>query len=120
MVAAFRRWSLTIAGTFVCGLSYVVFVLPLPPWALHASIAVMGFSFGLATTLSITIIVDMTSVSARGTTNSLRIMSNRIGQFVLPFGAGLVAAAAGLSGLFLVLAAAISASAAAMAWKRPA
>jgi hypothetical protein len=40
---------------------------------------------------------------------------------VLPFGAGLVAAAPpGLSGLFLVLAAAISASAAAMAWKRPA
>jgi hypothetical protein len=38
---------------------------------------------------------------------------------VLPFGAGLVAAAAGLPGLFLILAAAISASAAAMAWRRP-
>ena len=62
---------------------------------MHMAIAVMGFSFGLATTLSITIVVDMTTVSARGTTNSLRIMSNRAGQFVLPFGAGLVAAAAG-------------------------
>ena len=59
---------------------------------MHMAIAVMGFSFGLATTLSITIVVDMTSVSARGTANSLRIMSNRAGQFVLPFGAGLVAA----------------------------
>ena len=46
-------------------------------------------------------------------------MSNRAGQFVLPFGAGLVAAAAGLAGLFLILAAAIAASAAAMVWKRP-
>ena len=120
MVVMFGRWPLMIASTFACGLSYAAFAAPLPLWAMHMAIAVMGFSFGLATTLSITIVVDMTSVSARGTTNSLRIMSNRAGQFVLPAGAGLVAAAAGLSGLFLVLAAAISASAAAMAWKRPA
>jgi MFS family permease len=120
MVAMFGRWPLMIASTFACAASYAAFAAPLPLWAMHMAIAVMGFSFGLATTLSITIVVDMTSVSARGTTNSLRIMSNRAGQFVLPAGAGLVAAAAGLSGLFLVLAAAISASAAAMAWKRPA
>ena len=101
-------------------LSYAAFAAPLPLWAMHIAIAVMGFSFGLATTLSITIVVDMTSVGARGTTNSLRIMSNRVGQFVLPFSAGLVAAAAGLPGLFLILAAAISAAAGAMAWKRPA
>jgi len=119
MVAAFGRWPLMIAGTFVCGLSYVVFALPLPLWAMHLAIAMMGFSFGLATTLSITIIVDMTSISARGTTNSLRIMSNRIGQFVMPFGAGLVAVAAGLGGLFLALAAAIVAASGAMLWRRP-
>jgi MFS family permease len=120
MVVMFGRQPLMIASTFACAMSYAAFAAPLPLWAMHMAIAVMGFSFGLATTLSITIVVDMTSVGARGTTNSLRIMSNRAGQFVLPFGAGLVAAAAGLSGLFLVLAAAISASAAAMAWKRPA
>jgi len=119
MVATFGRWPLMIASTFACGLSYAAFAAPLPLWAMHMAIAVMGFSFGLATTLSITIVVDMTSVGARGTTNSLRIMSNRAGQFVLPAGAGLVAAAAVLSGLFLVLAAASSATAAAMAWKRP-
>jgi len=120
MVVMFGRWPLMIVSTFACAASYAAFAAPLPLWAMHVAIAVMGFSFGLATTLSITIVVDMTSAGARGTTNSLRIMSNRAGQFVLPFGAGLVAAAAGLSGLFLVLAAAISASAAAMAWKRPA
>src|SRR5215213_1969099 len=119
MVLAFGRWPLMIASTFACGLSYAAFAAPLPLWAMHMAIAVMGFSFGLATTLSITIVVDMTTVSARGTTNSLRIMSNRAGQFVLPFSAGLVAAATGIPGLFLILAAAISASAAAMLWKRP-
>jgi MFS family permease len=120
LVLAFGRWPLMIVSTFACGLSYAAFAAPLPLWAMHMAIAVMGFSFGLATTLSITIVVDMTSVSARGTTNSLRIMSNRGGQFMLPFGAGLVAAAAGLPGLFLILAAAISVSGAAMAWRRPA
>ena len=120
MVLAFGRWPLMIVSTFACGLSYAAFAAPLPLWAMHMAIAVMGFSFGLATTLSITIVVDMTSVSARGTTNSLRIMSNRAGQFVLPFSAGLVAAAAGLPGLFLILAAAISAAGGAMAWRRPA
>ena len=120
MVAFFGRWPLMIASTFACALSYAAFAAPLPLWAMHMAIALMGFSFGLATTLSITIVVDMTSAGAQGTSNSLRIMSNRAGQFMLPFGAGLVAAVAGLSGLFLVLAAAISVSAAAMAWKRPA
>ncbi len=67
MVAAFGRWPLMVASTCVCGLSYAVFALPLPLWAMHLAIAMMGFSFGLATTLSITIVVDMTSVSARGT-----------------------------------------------------
>ena len=56
---------------------------------------------------------------ARGTANSLRIMGNRLGQFVLPFGAGIVAAAAGLSALLLVMAAAIVTAAAAMHWQRP-
>ena len=120
MVQGFGRWPLMIAATFFCGLSYAAFAAPLPLWAMHLAIAVMGFSFGLATTLSITIVVDMTSVGARGTTNSLRIMSNRAGQFVLPFGAGLVAAAAGLSGLFGLLAVALAAAAAAMVRKRPA
>jgi MFS family permease len=120
MVLAFGRWPLMIAATFLCGVSYAAFAAPLPLWAMHLAIAMMGFTFGLATTLSITIVVDMTSVGARGTTNSLRIMSNRAGQFVLPFSAGVVAAATGLSGLFGLLAVAIAVAAAAMVRKRPA
>jgi predicted MFS family arabinose efflux permease len=119
MVLTFGRWPLIIAGTFVCALAYAVIAAPIPLWAMHVTMAVMGFSFGLATTLSITMVVDLTSVSARGTANSLRIMSNRIGQFVMPFGAGLVAAASGITGLFIILAAAIVAAAGALVWKRP-
>ena len=99
--------------------TYVALAAPLPLWAMHITMAAMGCAFGIATTLSITIVVDMTAPGARGTANSLRIMDNRIGQFVMPFGAGLVAAAAGLGGLFLLLAAAIATTAGSMVWKRP-
>jgi MFS family permease len=119
MVAAAGRWPLMIVCTFVCGLTYAAIAVPLPLWAMHIAFAIMGFSFGLATTLSITIVVAMTTAGARGTANSLRIMGNRTGQFALPFGAGLLAAAAGLGGLFMILAVAIAASAAAMVWKQP-
>jgi MFS family permease len=119
LVAATGRWPLMIAGTFACGMTYSAIAIPLPLWAMQAVFAVMGFCFGLASTLSITIVVDLTASGARGTANSLRIMGNRIGQFVLPFGAGLVAAAAGLAGLFLILAVALAAAAGTMHWKRP-
>jgi MFS family permease len=120
MVRLVGRWPLMTISCLLCASTYAAFAIPLPLWSMHLVIAVMGLSFGLATTLSITIVVDMTAPPARGTANSLRIMGNRIGQFVLPFGAGVVAAAAGLAGLFLIIAAAIAASAAAMVWKRPA
>ena len=119
MVATFGRWPLMIASTVACSVAYAAFAAPLPLWAMHIAIAVMGFSFGLATTLSITIVVDMTAANAQGTSNSLRIMCNRAGQFVMPFGAGLVAAAVGLGGLFVIIAAAVATSAVAMVWKRP-
>ena len=119
MVAATGRWPLMIASTFACAAAFGAVAAPVSLFWMFVIMVVMGFSFGLATTLSITIVVDMTTASARGTANSLRIMGNRLGQFVLPFSAGVVAAATGLTGLFLVIAAAIAASAAAMHLKRP-
>jgi len=120
MVETAGHWPLMSASTFACAAAFAALAAPVSlPW-MYLIMIVMGFSFGLATTLSITIVVDLTKAGgARGTANSLRIMGNRIGQFVLPFGAGLVAAAAGLSGLLLAMAAAIAAAAAAMQRARP-
>ena len=120
MVEAAGRFPLMIASTFACAATFLALAAALPLLWMCVIMLGMGFSFGLATTLSITIVVDMTTANARGTANSLRIMGNRLGQFVLPVGAGLAAAAAGISGLLLICAAAIAASAAAMHWKRPA
>jgi hypothetical protein len=46
-------------------------------------------------------------------------MSNRLGQFVMPFGAGLIATVASVGGLFVALAVAIVAASGAMLFKRP-
>jgi predicted MFS family arabinose efflux permease len=119
MVAAAGRWPLMIASTIACAAAFGALAVPVPLPGMYAIMVVMGFSFGLATTLSITITVDMTEVRARGTANTLRIMGNRLGQFVLPFSAGLVAAIIGLTGLLSGMSAAILASAATMYWKRP-
>ena len=119
MVTAIGRWPLMIASTIACAATFAALAVPTPLIGMYAIMVVMGFTFGLATTLSITIVVDMTAVRARGTANTLRIMGNRLGQFALPFGAGLVAAAIGLAGLLGGRAAAIAATAAVMQWKRP-
>lgn len=120
LVKRVGRWPLMIWSTIACAVAFGLLAAPLTFWPMVGVMIVMGMSFGIATTLSITIVVDMTTAGARGTANSLRIMANRLGQFVLPFGAGLVAAASGLAGLLLLMAVAIAGSAAAMYRKRPA
>lgn len=118
MVAITGRWPLIIWSTAACAASYAAFAAPISLMPMIATISVMGFSFGLATTLSIVMVVDMTSAGAQGTANSLRIMGNRVGQFALPFGAGLVAAAIGLGGLFLLTAICIAITAGMMRFSR--
>jgi hypothetical protein len=108
-----------VASTLVCGVTFAVLALPLPLAPIYATMAVMGFAFGLATTLSITIVVELSAEGARGTANSLRIMGNRIGQVALPFGAGLLAAASGVAGILVVSAVSLVASAVAVHWTRP-
>ena len=119
IVAHTGRWPLMVFTTVIYAAAFAALAAPLSLLPMYAIMAIMGFTFGIATTLSITIVVDMTTAGARGTANSLRIMGNRLGQFVLPFGAGVIAAASGLSALLLVTAVAVAASAAAMHWKRP-
>jgi MFS family permease len=112
MVEAFGREPLMVACTFVAALAFLLLAAPLPLWAMHVAVAVMGFTIGTAALLSVTTVIDRTPKPARGTANSLRVVGNRIGQVALPFGAGLVAAATGVAGILVAIAVTLAASAA--------
>ena len=73
---------------------------PLPVAALYLAVTVIGFSIGIAATLSISNVVDIAPTNARGVAISLRITGNRVGQLVIPTVAGIIAAATGAGGIF--------------------
>ena len=84
--------------------SYLVIALPVPLWGLYVAVIVSGFALGLAATLSISNVVDLAPVDARGIAVSMRISGNRIGQVTMPLMGGLVAAAAGAASIFVIIA----------------
>jgi predicted MFS family arabinose efflux permease len=98
------RHLLTLASMFGAGFAFFCLAFSLPLAAMFAVMALMGFSLGIATTLSLTNVVDLASVEAMGTVMSLRITGNRIGQVAVPFAASLVAAFAGVGGIFVIIA----------------
>jgi predicted MFS family arabinose efflux permease len=119
IVQAVGRYPLMVTTTLIGALAFASLAAPIPLWAMYGAMTVMGFALGIATTLSVTTVVDRTPTGARATANSLRIMGNRLGQISLPFGAGLVAAATGVAGILVMIAVSLAASAAAVQLSRP-
>jgi predicted MFS family arabinose efflux permease len=98
------RGLLTLVSMFGAAIGFACLALPISLSAMYAAMAVMGFSLGIATTLSLTNVVDLASSEVMGTVMSLRITGNRIGQVAVPFAASLVAAATGVGSIFAIIA----------------
>jgi predicted MFS family arabinose efflux permease len=112
------RVPLMVASLVGGAIAFGCLAIPMPVALLYAATASTGFSIGIATTITITTIVAMTTAGTRGTANSLRVTGNRIAQVGVPFGASLVAAVAGAGGIFVIIAATLVASGAAVYWSR--
>ena len=112
------RGPLTLASMLGAGLSFACLALPIPLSAMFAAMTVMGFSLGIATTLSLTNVVDLASSAAMGTVMSLRITGNRLGQVAVPFIASLIAAATGVAGIFIIVALGLAVSGASVHFSR--
>ena len=74
------------------------------PWVLGAVVFVAGFSLGVGQPLTMTLISQLTQPDERALAVSTRLTGNRLGQFLIPAAAGLVAASAGTSAVFIGLA----------------
>ena len=89
--------------------AFAVLAVPSLP-LMYLSIITVGLGLGIATTTTLSGVVDMAPAEARGTALSLRITGNRVGQVLVPFLASLIAVAAGTAGILLVIALTLGAS----------
>ena len=71
---------------------------------MYAATVLIGVGLGIASTLTLSGIVEVAPVEARGTAMTLRITGNRIGLVCMPIVAGLVAAATGAAGILFLTA----------------
>jgi MFS family permease len=72
-------------------------------WILGVIVAITGFSLGVGQPLSMSLISQLSIPEERALAVSTRLMGNRLGQFVIPAGAGLLAAGSGTDAVFLAL-----------------
>jgi MFS family permease len=79
--------------------------------ALAAFAAIAGFGLGFGQPLSMTLVVQLVPESVRGTALAVRLTGNRIGQVAVPAVAGIVAGSAGVTSVFWLLGAMLTASA---------
>jgi len=113
------HWRLMIVSVLASAISYAAIALPLPVALMLTVVAVAGFALGIAITATIAALLNLATPETRGTANSLRIMGNRAGQLVIPFSVGLVAAATGAAGIFVLIGVSLAGSTALMAVNRP-
>ncbi len=73
------------------------------PWVLGAVVFVAGFSLGVGQPLTMSLISQLTVPEERALAVSTRLTGNRLGQFVIPAGAGLLAAGSGTGAVFIGL-----------------
>ncbi|MET0439353.1 MAG: MFS transporter [Devosia sp.] len=92
--------SISLAST---GLATAAFAFEMPLWLLGTVLAGTGFGMGLAIACSISLTLAIAPIESRATAMSLRLTASRLGQFLLPLGAGTVAAALGPGSIFAVV-----------------
>lgn len=109
--ARMGTWRLAAISTFASAASYCALAIPMPTALMYLTIAVTGFALGISVTISIAGLMAITKPEMLGMSNSVRMVGNRIGVFVVPFLAGLLATAAGIGSVFVLLGLSLAASA---------
>ncbi len=103
MIYGFGRVPLTLVSMLGAAAAFLALALPLPLPAMYAVLIALGFSMGIASTLTISGVVHIAPAEAYGTALTLRMTGNRLGQVAFPALAGLVAAATGVAGILVII-----------------
>ena len=89
---------------FISALLLFVSVFATSAITLGASMAVIGFLLGMGQPLTMSIVSKKTPIEERAMAISIRLFGNRFGQFIVPIGAGALAAPFGGGSVFIGLA----------------
>lgn len=114
LVPRLGRPQLIIYSMVLGAASMGALALPLPVWAVGATVLSVGVAFGFSQPLTMTTVALTAPDGTRGTWLAIRMGANRVGQTGIPAGVGLFAAGGDSSGVFAatsVLLAAVSAGA---------
>jgi MFS family permease len=103
LIVGLGRQQLTLASIAVAAAAFALLAVPSLP-LMYLAIITVGLGLGIASTMTLSGMVDLAPPEARGTALTLRITGNRVGQMLVPFLAGLIAVAAGTAGILLVIA----------------
>lgn len=100
----FTTYQLLLWSTAISLISCVAMAFTKTPISLAAVVFVAGFSLGIGQPLTMSLVSQKTQADERAIAVSARLMGNRIGQFLVPAAAGVIAAAAGAGAVFVGLA----------------
>jgi MFS family permease len=103
------RRTLTLATLFIGAAAFALLPAPFLP-TMYLAVVVIGASLGIASTTTLTGIVQLAPVESRATALSLRITGNRLGQVLILALAGVMAAATGVAGILVGIAVSLAAS----------
>lgn len=77
--------------------------IPLPYWVVTVAVGIAGLCLGISIPLTVSLVVRVAPVRARGAALSVRMTLNRLGQFVIPLGASLAGASLGAGAVVLAV-----------------
>jgi predicted MFS family arabinose efflux permease len=101
LIYAVGRMPLTLGSSLVAAGAFALLAVPSLP-VMYLAATAIGLGLGIASTLTLSGVAEYSPPQARGTAMSLRITGNRLGLVVMPFVAGVVAAGAGVLGIFML------------------
>jgi MFS family permease len=101
--ARFSTYTLLMVSTAVSVLACAGMALAKTPWTLGLIVFIAGFSLGVGQPLTMSLVSQRTTADERALAVSARLMGNRLGQFIVPAAAGVLAAGAGTGAVFIAL-----------------
>ena len=99
----FSTYQLLMFSTVISVMACAAMAFAKTPFTLGAIVFVAGFSLGIGQPLTMSLVSQKTAANERALAVSARLMGNRFGQFLVPAGAGAIAASAGAGGVFIAL-----------------